>query len=89
MKASFRFLEWQVYEDAKALFRLTLDIVSRLPKEIRYDLGGQIIRASSSVIFNIAEGSGKRSGEELNRTYLKIGFRPQNPSCPRTLLSQG
>ena len=65
----FRFLEWQVYKDAKKLFRLIYEIVTKLPKEIRYELGGQLIRASSSVILNIAEGSGKKTDRELNRFF--------------------
>ena len=53
------------------------DIAGKLPKEIRYDLGGQIVRASSSVILNIAEGSGKRNDKELNR-YIDIALGSLN-----------
>ena len=46
---TFRFLEWQVYKDGKEFFKLVYGIVNKLPKDIRFDLGGQIIRASFSL----------------------------------------
>ena len=70
----FRFLDWQVYKDSKALFKLVYGIVSKLPKDIRYELGNQIIRSSFSVILNISEGSGKSSDRELRRYFdISIG----------------
>jgi len=70
----FRFLGWQFYKDAKELFQLVYKVVSKLPKDIRFELGSQIIRSSFSVILNIAEGSGKKSDKELNRYFdISIG----------------
>jgi len=63
----FRFLDWKVYKDSQELFSLLLQIVKSLPKEYRYELGSQLLRSGSSVILNIAEGSGKQSEKELNR----------------------
>jgi four helix bundle protein len=65
----FRFLDWQVYKDSKKLFSILLDIVKKLPKEYRYEIGSQITRAGLSVVLNIAEGSGKHSDAELNRFF--------------------
>ncbi len=65
----FRFLDWQVYKDARRLFVLLLAIVKKLPKEYRYEMGSQIPRAGFSVVLNIAEGSGKHSDGELNRFF--------------------
>jgi len=73
----FRFLEWKVYADSKELFNLLLKIVKNLPKEYRFELGSQIIRAGLSVILNIAEGSGKSTDKELNR-YFDIALGSLN-----------
>lgn len=63
----FRFLEWEAYRDAQELFSFIHTLVKRLPKEYRFELGSQILRSASSVILNLAEGSGKESEKELNR----------------------
>ena len=86
----FRFLDWQVYKDAKELFRLVFSIVSKLPKEIRYDFGGQIIRSCSSVILNIAEGSGKKTDKELNRYFdISLGSLNETVAGVDVLLDNG
>ncbi len=69
----FRFLNWEVYQEAKKLFSLVLKLVKKLPKEYRFELGSQIIRCAFSIILNIAEGSGKTSDKELNR-FLEISL---------------
>ncbi len=70
----FRFLEWQVYKDAKEFFKLVYGIVNKLPRGIRFEMGSQIIRASFSIVLNIAEGSGKSSDRELKRFFdISIG----------------
>ena len=63
----FRFLEWGVYRDSQELFSFIHNIVKKLPREYRFELGSQILRSASSVILNLAEGSGKESEKELNR----------------------
>ncbi|MBI1974530.1 MAG: four helix bundle protein [Candidatus Zambryskibacteria bacterium] len=63
----FRFREWPVYKDAQKLFSLLLEVVRKMPREYRFELGSQLLRSGSSVILNIAEGSGKQSEKELNR----------------------
>lgn len=63
----FRFRDWKVYGSAQELFSLILKVIRELPKEYRYELGSQLIRSSSSIILNIAEGAGKQSEKELNR----------------------
>lgn len=65
----FRFVEWKVYKDAKLLFSLVLKVAQKLPKEYRFEIGSQIIRAALSIVLNIAEGSGKHSDAELNRFF--------------------
>jgi len=73
----FRFLKWKVYRDTKELFILILNIVKKLPKEYRFELGSQLIRASLSILLNIAEGSGKNSDKELNR-FIDISLGSLN-----------
>jgi four helix bundle protein len=73
----FRFLEWKVYKESKDLFSFMLKLVKKLPKEYRFELGSQIIRAALSVVLNIAEGSGKTSDKELNR-FLNISLGSTN-----------
>lgn len=69
----FRFRTWQVYKDAQELFSLVLQVVKELPKDLRFEVGSQVIRSSLSVLLNIAEGSGKTYDKELNR-FLNIAL---------------
>lgn len=69
----FRFLEWEVYQDAQGLFTSILKIVRKLPKEYRFEIGSQLVRSVFSIILNIAEGSGKASDKELNR-FIEIAL---------------
>jgi four helix bundle protein len=70
----FRFLSWKVYRDAQRIFLEILKIVRRLPADIRYSLGSQLIRSALSIILNIAEGSGRGTDKELNRFFnIAIG----------------
>ena len=67
------FEELEIY---KLSYELALKIHERtksFPEEERYDLTGQIRRASKSIPTNIAEGYGRYSKEEFKR-FLKIGL---------------
>lgn len=68
----FRFLNWQVYKDSKALFRIILKITEDQVK-FKYSVNDQLIRAAYSIVLNIAEGSGKESDKELKR-YFNISL---------------
>jgi len=68
-KNKFRFLDWQMYKDAKELLSFVIKLVKKLPKEYRFEIGSQLIRAALSVVFNIAEGSARRSDKEMNRFF--------------------
>jgi four helix bundle protein len=73
-KNFFRFRDWGVYKLAQDVFQDILRIVSKLPAEVRYTLGNQIIRSALSVVLNIAEGSGRNTDKELNRFFnIAIG----------------
>lgn len=69
----FRFKKWKVYDDSQALFSEILSIAQKLPSEHRFTLGTQILRSSSSIILNIAEGSGKSSEGDFVR-FLNIAL---------------
>ena len=69
--ANYRFLNWPVYQDSKKLAKLCQCIARKLPSDHRFGLAAQIIRSSTSVSLNIAEGSGKQTDRDLNR-YLNI-----------------
>ena len=69
----FRFLEWQVYGDAQELCSEIFVLVNKLPAHHRFTIGDQLRRSCTSVILNIAEGSGKTSDRELNR-FLEIAL---------------
>ncbi|MFA6095487.1 MAG: four helix bundle protein [Candidatus Paceibacterota bacterium] len=66
-------MDWQVYKEAQLLFLVVHEIVKKMPKEYRFDIGSQVLRSSLSVILNIAEGSGKSTDKDFNR-YLDIAM---------------
>ena len=68
-KKFFRFLEWEVYNDAQDVFTEVVKIVRKLPQDLRFTLGTQIIRSGLSVILNIAEGSGRFTDKEMSRFF--------------------
>ncbi len=72
-QSDFRFLNWDVYKETKDFCRLIINLAKNLPKYIQYDLGSQLIRSSTSILFNIAEGSGKSSDIDFRR-FLNIAI---------------
>ena len=73
----FRFLEWEVYKDVRDFSKSVFSVVNRIPRELRFELGSQLIRSATSIALNIAEGSGKGSDTELNR-YFNIALGSAN-----------
>jgi four helix bundle protein len=70
----FRFLDWNVYKNAKDLVKKIYKFTNKFPQNFKYELGGQINRSAISIVLNIAEGSGKNSDKELNRFFnIAIG----------------
>ena len=64
----FYYRRLDVYKDAKQLAINVNEVLKSFPKEERYALISQLQRASTSVMFNIAEGFGRYSSKE--RTYF-------------------
>ncbi len=78
----FRFLEWQVYKDAKKVFAKVMFLVKKMPQEYRYDIGSQITRSSLSIALNLAEGSGKHSDKDMNHFFnIALGSLNETVAC--------
>ena len=60
---SFRFRNFQVYQDAKEFNKK----IFKLSKVFPVELKSQTIRSSISILLNIAEGSAKKSDKDFNR----------------------
>lgn len=64
----FEHEQLDVYKAAKQ-FALTMDGVAEKIRNRRMHFSDQLFRASSSILFNIAEGAGEQSGAEKSRFY--------------------
>ncbi len=90
MADCFRFLNWKVYKEAREIFIEITRIVRKLPADIRYTLGSQIIRSALSIMLNIAEGSGRGTDKELNRFFdISIGSVNETVSALDGLVGVG
>ncbi len=70
MNTEFKFEELQVYQKSLAFLDYVYQITSAFPKEERYQLSSQYVRAAQSICLNIAEGAGG-TRPQFNR-YLQI-----------------
>ncbi|MBU0709055.1 four helix bundle protein [Patescibacteria group bacterium] len=70
---AFRFEDYQVYKDARELFKVINELCVNLPKKEVYVLTDQIRRATLSVVLNIAEGYSRESVKE-RRNFLRIAM---------------
>ncbi|MCI0561752.1 MAG: four helix bundle protein [Nitrososphaera sp.] len=75
---TFRFLDFQVYKDAKRFYKEVIVITDKFAKT-HEDLRRQLIRAALSVVLNIAEGSAKKSDKDFNR-YVENALGSINES---------
>ncbi len=73
---TFRFLDFQVYKEAKLFYREITIVTRKFPREY-WELGDQVRRCTLSICLNIAEGSAKRSDKDFNR-YLEIALGSVN-----------
>ena len=65
----FDFEKLNVYQKALNFIDKIFLIVDNLPKEYRYSLGENLLRAGLSIANNLAEGNGKRFKKEKNRYF--------------------
>jgi len=76
---SFRFLEFKVYKDAKALHKDIVFLTRKFPRDFYY-LKDQIRRSSLSIVLNVAEGSAKTSDKDFRR-YLENAMGSANETA--------
>ena len=75
---TFRFFKFPVYLQAKDFYKKILILANRIQNN--YPLRDQIIRATLSVILNIAEGSAKKSDKDFAR-FLEISIASTNEAA--------
>jgi len=73
----FRFLDFQVYQNAKVFRREVKNLSKSFPKEEQFVLTQQLWRALDSILLNIAEGSVKYSDIDFRR-FLNISLASLN-----------
>jgi len=65
----FRFLDWEMYKDAKKLNQKIGRLAIHFPLEIKKKYSSQMNRAALSVCLNIAEAAGRYSDIEMCRFF--------------------
>jgi four helix bundle protein len=71
---AYKFQNLEIYHLALDYLDLIYGIAEKLPKNEDFNLKSQIIRAGTSVVLNIAEGSTSQSDPEQSR-FLGISLR--------------
>jgi four helix bundle protein len=71
---SYKFEKLEVWQISLEYIDLIYKIADALPRNEEYNLKSQIIRAATSIILNIAEGSTGQSDAEQNR-FLGMSLR--------------
>jgi four helix bundle protein len=81
---SFKFEQWDVWNMPLAYCDSVYQLADLLPESERFDLKSQIIRAATSISFNIAEGSTSQTNPEQSR-FLSMALRSLNETvaCQR------
>lgn len=65
----FDFEKLNVYQKVLSFIDKIFNVVKTLPKEYRYPLGDNLLRAGLSIANNLAEGNGKKSIKEKHRYF--------------------
>src|SRR5579872_2626247 len=73
----------RIYEDMLGALKLMRGMVAAIEKRDP-DLGRQLRRASSSVVLNLAEGSGSFGGVRTTRYRTALGSARETLACLRT-----
>ncbi|MCX5702018.1 MAG: four helix bundle protein [Candidatus Omnitrophica bacterium] len=67
--SGFDFEKLKVYQKALDFIDKIFEIYKNLPREYKYSLGDNLLRASLSIANNLAEGNGKKSKREKQRYF--------------------
>lgn len=70
----YRFEKLRVYQDAINLVEKVYKIIALLPRSERFGLSDQLRRASTSIVLNIAEGTGALGDKEF-KSYLRNALK--------------
>lgn len=70
----YKFEKLEVYQMALTYSDMIYSIAEKLPKREQFNLQSQIIRAATSIVLNIAEGSTSQSDSEQRR-FLTMALR--------------
>lgn len=63
----FDFEKLTVYQKAIEFIHKIFEVYKNLPRQFKYTIGDNLVRAGMSITNNLAEGSGKRSKREKAR----------------------
>lgn len=73
----FRFRKFPVYKDTRLFIKEIYNLSSNFPSTEKFGIIEQIRRAATSIILNLAEGTGKLSDADFNR-FVKISIGSVN-----------
>ena len=71
---TYRFEKLRVYQNAVELVVIIYDLVKQLPDEEKFALVNQLKRSSTSIVLNIAEGTGGLGDKEF-KSFLRIAIK--------------
>lgn len=82
----YKFEKLEIYRLAVEYLDLIYAVADKLPKTEDYNLRSQIIRAATSIVLNIAEGSTSQSDAEQSR-FLGMALRSlvETVACQRII----
>jgi len=69
MQFVFDFEKLEVYKRSTSIMAGIFRLYNRLPQDLKFSVGDQIIRAGLSISNNISEGSGKLTARDKRRFY--------------------
>ena len=79
---NYKFQKLEVYQLALDYLDLIYSLCKKLPEDERYNLIGQIKRAGTSIVLNIAEGSTGISNQEQKKFLnIAIGSFLESVAC--------